>query len=65
MLHFQICTQTNNAYIVSSFLLSLCGTKYKVKKKIERNAKTHCLIGFLKGQFLDSKAKNRGTVLNL
>ena len=29
----------------------------KVKKNAERNGKNYCLNGFLRGQFLDSKAK--------
>ena len=48
-----------------SFLVSLCGTKCKVKNNTERNSKNYCLNGFLSGQFLDSKAKIRGIALNL
>ena len=44
--------------------MSLCGTKDNVKR-IERNDQSNCLIGFLRGQFLDSKAKTGGVVLNI
>ena len=40
--------------------VSLCGTKCKVKRNTDRNGKNYCLNGFLRGQFLDSKAKTRG-----
>ena len=36
-----------------------------MKKKTERNGKNYGLNGFLRGQFLDSKAKTKGIVLNL
>ena len=44
--------------------MSLCGTKGNVKRK-ERNDQSNCLIGFLRGQFLDSKAKTGAVVLNI
>ena len=44
--------------------MSLCGTKDNVKRK-EGNDESNCLIGFLRGQFLDSKAKTGGIVLNI
>ena len=44
--------------------MSLCGTKDNVKR-IERNDQSNCLIGFLRGQSLDSKAKTGGVVLNI
>ena len=42
---------------VSSFLLSLCWTKCKVRKKAARNGKNYCLNDFFRGQFLDSNTK--------
>ena len=35
------------------------------KKKGGGDYKNSCLIGFLRGQFVDSKAKTRGTALNI
>ena len=37
--------------------------KGQSKNKRERNDKNNCLIGLLRGEFLDSKAKTRGIVL--
>ena len=39
------------------------GTKSKVKRR-ERNVKNNCLTGFLRGLFLDSKAKTRRIALS-
>ena len=39
--------------------------KRQSKKKGEKNDKNNCLICFLRGQFLDSKAKTRGIALNI
>ena len=35
------------------------------KKKGGGDDKNSCLIDFLKGQFVDSKSKTRGTALNI
>ena len=35
------------------------------KKNTERNGNNYCLNGFLRQQFLDSKAKTKGIALNL
>ena len=52
-MHFQL----------SSFLLSLCGTKCKDKKTAGRNGNNYCLNGFLRVQFLDNKPRTTGIVL--
>ena len=39
--------------------------KGKSKREIARNDKNNCLICFLRGQPLDSKAKSRGIGLNI
>ena len=35
------------------------------EKKRDRNDENNCLIGFLRGQFLESKAKIRGIALDI
>ena len=64
---FENSFQTKNKFQISScenFLQSFCRTKNKVKRE-ERNDENNCLIGFLRGQLLDSKVKTRGTALNI
>ena len=39
--------------------------KVNKKKERERNDKNNCLPGYLRGKFLDSKAKPLETVLNI
>ena len=58
--HFKIKTN----FKFSNFSLSLCRTKDKLKRT-ERGMMNNCLICFLTGQFLDSKAKTRGIALNI
>ena len=60
-----VCKFKKIFFKISIFLLRLCGTKCKVKKNTERNGKNYYLNVFLRGQFLDSKTKTRGTALNL
>ena len=46
-------------------LISLCGTKSKVKRKTAKNVKNYCLNEFLRGQLLYSKVKTGSIALNL
>ena len=53
-------------YIQSLILFSncLCETELETGKKIERNGKSCYLNGFIRGHFLDRKAKTSGIALN-
>ena len=52
----------NNFQIFKLFTESLWN---KGQSKREKNDENNCLICFLRGQFLDNKAKTRGIALNV
>ena len=63
LIHFKIKTKFKSE-IFKLFTESL---RYKgqSKENRKRDDKNNCLICFLRGQFLDSKAKTRGIALNI
>ena len=63
---FRLLTfQTKNKFQIFKLLTESLWNKEQNKKKREKNDENNCLIGFHRGQFLDSKAKTRGIALNI
>ena len=56
--------KTNFKFQIFKLFTEPLQNKRQSKKNRERNDKINCLIYFLRGQFLDSKAKTRGIALN-
>ena len=61
--HFKI--KTNFKFQIFTLFTKSLRNKGQSKKNRERNDENNCLICFLRGQFLDSKAKTRGIALNI
>ena len=61
--HFKI--KTNFKFQIFTLFTKLLRNKGQSKKNRERNDENNCLICFLRGQSLDSKAKTRGIALNI
>ena len=57
--------QDNNKFQIFKFSTKPLLNKRQSKKKRERNDENNCLICFIRGQFLDSKAKTRGIAHNI
>ena len=60
--HFKL--KTNFKFQIFKLYTESLWNKGESKKKRERNDGDNCLIGFLRGQFLDSKGKAIGNALN-
>ena len=61
--HFKI--KTNLKFKIFKLFTESLQNKGQSKKNRERDDENNCLICFLRGQFLDSKAKTRGIALNI
>ena len=61
---FQTSFQNKNKFQIFTLFTESLWNKGINKKETERNYENNCLICFLRGQFLESKAKTRGVGLN-
>ena len=64
---FKISFQSKNSFQFSDFkfFTGSLWNKGQSKMKRERNDENSCLLGFLRAQFLDSKAKTWGIAINI
>ena len=62
---FKNSFQTKNMFQIFKVFNKSLWNKGQSKTKTEKNDEHNCLIGFFRRQFLDGKAKTRGTALNI